>query len=117
MAAGPIRPQACAATIVFAAYDPGIESLPAVVALVGDGCGVVDDAQCRQRAACGCFINVKARGRVFSCPIGSWQQGPLRGSLRGTPGRVERWCGVFLASGAALGYSGGWKDERLEIRD
>ena len=58
-----------------------------VVAFVGDGCGIVDDATYRQRleicrtcdrlsgdrcAACGCFINVKARGRIFSCPIGRW---------------------------------------------
>ncbi len=60
----------------------------AVVAFVGDGCGVVDDAQYRQRleicrdcdrrtgkrcAACGCRINVKARGRAFRCPLGRWQ--------------------------------------------
>ncbi len=59
-----------------------------VVAFVGDGCGIVDDAQYRQRleicrtcdrctgnrcAACGCWINVKARGRVFRCPIGRWE--------------------------------------------
>ena len=58
------------------------------VAFVGDGCGVVDDAQYRQRLeicrvcdrrtgnrclACGCWINVKARGRIFRCPIGRWQ--------------------------------------------
>ena len=60
----------------------------AVVAFVGDGCGMVDDAQYRQRleicrtcdrrtgkrcTACGCWINVKARGRVFRCPTGHWQ--------------------------------------------
>jgi hypothetical protein len=60
----------------------------AVVAFVGDGCGLVDDATYRRRleicrpcdrrngdrcSACGCWINVKARGRVFSCPIGHWQ--------------------------------------------
>ncbi len=59
-----------------------------VVAFVGDGCGMVDDAQYRQRleicrtcdrrtgkrcTACGCWINVKAQGRVFRCPIGHWQ--------------------------------------------
>ncbi len=59
-----------------------------VVAFVGDGCGIVDDQQYRRRleicqtcdqrtgnrcAACGCWINVKARGRVFRCPIGHWQ--------------------------------------------
>ena len=58
------------------------------VAFVGDGCGVVDDAQYRQRleicrtcdrrtgkrcTACGCWITVKARGRVFRCPIGRWE--------------------------------------------
>jgi len=58
-----------------------------VVAFVGDGCGIVDDAMHRRRldicrtcdrlsgdrcTACGCFINVKARGRIFSCPIGRW---------------------------------------------
>jgi hypothetical protein len=57
------------------------------VAFVGDGCGIVDDAQYRQRlevcrtcdrrqgnrcTACGCWINVKARGRIFRCPIGQW---------------------------------------------
>ena len=60
----------------------------AVVAFVGDGCGIVDDSQYRQRleicrgcdrragkrcTACGCWIGVKARGRAFSCPIGRWQ--------------------------------------------
>jgi hypothetical protein len=59
-----------------------------VVAFVGEGCGIVDDATYRQRleicqscdrrsgkrcAACGCWINVKARGRAFRCPIGRWQ--------------------------------------------
>jgi hypothetical protein len=59
-----------------------------VVAFVGDGCGIVDDAQYGQRleicrtcdrlsgnrcVACGCFIRVKARGRIFRCPIGKWQ--------------------------------------------
>jgi len=59
-----------------------------VVAFVGDGCGIVDDQQYRRRleicqtcgqrtgmrcAACGCWINVKARGRVFRCPIGKWE--------------------------------------------
>ncbi len=59
-----------------------------VVAFVGDGCGIVDDVQYQERleicrgcdrrignrcSACGCWINVKARGRVFSCPIGRWQ--------------------------------------------
>ena len=59
-----------------------------VVAFVGDGCGVVDNDQYRRRldicqtcdrragkrcAACGCWINVKARGRAFRCPIGRWQ--------------------------------------------
>ena len=59
-----------------------------VVAFVGDGCGIVDDVQhaarleicrtCERRsgnrcAACGCWINVKARGRVFRCPIGRWE--------------------------------------------
>ena len=59
-----------------------------VVAFVGDGCGIVDDAQYRERLeicrtcdrlsgnrclACGCFIYVKARGRIFRCPIGHWQ--------------------------------------------
>ena len=59
-----------------------------VVAFVGDGCGIVHDAQYRQRleicrecdrrtgkrcTACGCWINVKARGRAFSCPLGRWQ--------------------------------------------
>ena len=58
-----------------------------VVAFVGDGCGIVDDAQYRTRleicrtcdrlngnrcVACGCFIHVKARGRIFRCPIGRW---------------------------------------------
>ena len=60
----------------------------AAVAFVGDGCGIVDDATYRQRleicrtcdrctgnrcAACGCWINVKARGRIFRCPIGRWE--------------------------------------------
>ena len=60
----------------------------AVVAFVGDGCGIVDEPEYRRRleicrtcdgrsgnrcAACGCWINVKARGRVFRCPIGRWQ--------------------------------------------
>ena len=55
--------------------------------LVGDGCGIVDDATYQRRlevcrkcdrlsgnrcAACGCFINVKARGRIFRCPLGRW---------------------------------------------
>jgi hypothetical protein len=55
---------------------------------VGDGCGIVEDEQYRRRleicstcdrragkrcAACGCWINVKARGRAFRCPIGRWQ--------------------------------------------
>jgi hypothetical protein len=55
-----------------------------VVAFVGDGCGIVDDAQYHTRleicrtcdrlsgnrcVACGCFIYVKARGRIFHCPI------------------------------------------------
>lgn len=59
----------------------------AAVAFVGDGCGIVDDMQYRQRldicrtcvrlqgnrcTACGCWINVKARGRIFRCPIGRW---------------------------------------------
>jgi hypothetical protein len=59
-----------------------------VVSFVGDGCGIVDDTTYRHRleichscdrlsgercAACGCFINVKARGRIFRCPIGRWQ--------------------------------------------
>jgi hypothetical protein len=59
-----------------------------VVAFVGDGCGIVDDATYRRRleicstcdrrtgkrcTACGCWINVKARGRAFRCPIGRWQ--------------------------------------------
>ena len=58
-----------------------------VVAFVGDGCALVDDAQYRQRlevcrtcgrrngkrcTACGCWINVKARGRAFACPLGRW---------------------------------------------
>ena len=58
-----------------------------VVAFVGDGCGIVDDTTYQRRldicrtcdrlsgnrcAACGCFINVKARGRIFACPIGCW---------------------------------------------
>ena len=58
------------------------------VAFVGDGCGVVDDTTYRQRleicrtcdrrkgnrcTACGCWINVKARDRIFRCPIGHWQ--------------------------------------------
>ena len=56
--------------------------------LRGRRCGVVDDAQYRQRleicrtcdrrtgkrcTACGCWITVKARGRVFRCPIGRWE--------------------------------------------
>ncbi len=60
----------------------------ASVAFVGDGCAVVDDAEYRQRletcrtcerrvgkrcTACGCWINVKARGRAFACPLGRWQ--------------------------------------------
>ncbi len=60
----------------------------AAVAFVGDGCGIVDDATYRQRleicrtcdrlngnrcAACGCFIRVKARGRIFRCAIGRWE--------------------------------------------
>jgi len=59
-----------------------------VVAFVGDGCGIVDDTTYQRRldicckcdrlsgnrcAACGCFIYVKARGRIFRCPIGRWQ--------------------------------------------
>ncbi len=59
-----------------------------VVAFVGDGCGIVDDEQYRRRletcstcdrrvgkrcSACGCWINVKARGRAFRCPIGRWK--------------------------------------------
>jgi len=59
-----------------------------VVAFVGDGCGIVDDSTYHHRleicrtcdrlsgkrcAACGCWIIVKARGRVFRCPIGRWQ--------------------------------------------
>ena len=59
-----------------------------VVALVGDGCGVVDDTVYQRRldicrtcdrlrgnrcTACGCFIKVKARGRIFRCPIGRWE--------------------------------------------
>lgn len=59
-----------------------------VVAFVGDGCGIVDDAQyhtrleicreCDRRtenrcSACGCFIRVKARGRIFRCRIGRWE--------------------------------------------
>ena len=61
--------------------------LGAAVAFVGDGCALVDDAEHRRRldvcrlcnrsagrrcTACGCFIAVKARGRAFTCPIGSW---------------------------------------------
>jgi len=60
-----------------------------VVAFVGDGCGIVDEAVYRQRlavcqscdrrsgnrcAACGCWINVKARGRVFRCPLDRWKR-------------------------------------------
>ena len=59
-----------------------------VVAFVGDGCDIVDDAKYRQRleicrtcdrlngnrcTACGCFIYVKARGRIFRCPVGRWE--------------------------------------------
>ena len=62
--------------------------LQSVVAFVGDGCGIVDDAHFRRRleicrtcdrlsgnrcVACGCFIRVKARGRIFRCPIDRWQ--------------------------------------------
>ena len=58
-----------------------------VVAFVGDGCGIVDDTTYQRRldicckcdrlsgnrcVACGCFIYVKARGRIFHCPIGRW---------------------------------------------
>ena len=58
------------------------------VAFVGDGFGVVDDAEFRRRleicracdrrtgkrcTACGCWIGVKARGRAFHCPIGRWE--------------------------------------------
>ena len=75
--------------------EPGLPPLTAqaaslfqsVVAFVGDGCGIVDDQQYGQRwksakpataagkrcAACGCWINVKARGRAFRCPIGRWR--------------------------------------------
>ena len=74
-----------------------------VVAFVGDGCGVVDDATYRQRleicrtcdrlngkrcAACGCWINGKARGQVFSCPLGRWQSGVQDGAHR--PGQPRR---------------------------
>jgi hypothetical protein len=60
-----------------------------VVAFVGDGCGIVNDAQYNHRleicracdrlsgnrcVACGCFIYVKARGRIFRCPIGRWER-------------------------------------------
>jgi hypothetical protein len=66
-------------------------AIQSVVAFVGDGCGVVDDGVYRQRlevcrtcdrrngnrcAACGCWINVKARGRVFRCPLGRWERDP-----------------------------------------
>jgi Family of unknown function (DUF6171) len=59
-----------------------------VVTFVGSGGGLVDETEHRRRleicaacdllrgnrcAACGCFIKVKARGRVFRCPIGRWQ--------------------------------------------
>jgi hypothetical protein len=59
-----------------------------VVAFVGDGCALVDDAEyrgrlevchtCDRRAGrrcteCGCWIGVKARGRAFICPLGRWQ--------------------------------------------
>jgi RHS repeat-associated protein len=58
-----------------------------VVAFVGDGCALVDEAEYRQRletcrvcdrrhgkrcTACGCWIALKARGRAFSCPLGTW---------------------------------------------
>ena len=59
----------------------------ATVAFVGDGFAMVDDAEyrcrldvcrtCDRRAgrrctACGCWIGLKARGRVFACPLGRW---------------------------------------------
>ena len=60
----------------------------AAVAFVGDGCAMVDDAEFRRRletcgacdrrvgkrcTACGCWINVKAGGRAFACPLGLWE--------------------------------------------
>ena len=60
-----------------------------VVAFIGDGCAVVDDAEYRRRletcrtcdrragrrcTACGCWITVKARGRAFTCPLARWQE-------------------------------------------
>ncbi len=59
-----------------------------VVAFVGDGCALVDDAEYRRRLSvchacdrrtgrrcveCGCWIGVKARGRAFECPLGRWK--------------------------------------------
>jgi predicted RNA-binding Zn-ribbon protein involved in translation (DUF1610 family) len=61
-----------------------------VVAFVGNGCALVDDAEYRQRletchvcdrrvdkrcTACGCWIALKARGRAFACPLGRWEEG------------------------------------------
>ena len=57
------------------------------VAFVGDGCGIVDDVAYRKRLEicrtcdrlkgdrctdCGCWIKVKARGRIFRCSIDRW---------------------------------------------
>jgi predicted RNA-binding Zn-ribbon protein involved in translation (DUF1610 family) len=76
-----------------AAFPPlaaqAVNLFESVVAFVGDGCGIVDEAVYRQRlavcqscdrrsgnrcAACGCWINVKARGRVFRCPLDRWKR-------------------------------------------
>jgi hypothetical protein len=61
-----------------------------VVAFVGDGCALVEDAEYRQRlrtchacdrrngkrcTACGCWIALKARGRAFTCPLSRWEEG------------------------------------------
>ena len=106
----------------------------AAVAFVGDGCAMVDEAEYRQRletcrtcdrrlgkrcTACGCWINVKARGRAFLTNAGNVTElggpfdtfnfnlgvGPVKGSVQiGVSGGT--WIGsITVGPGAGADVS------------